>query len=112
MTNLLTEAVAWLIVGALFFGVSYLVKPEPRHPRRGVRRMTGNEAKAIITKAFDDYDNGALTRASFMLCVEETTKTLAKSAYDQGFSDGEDAEIVAFESDMDFDDEDDFPRED
>ena len=54
-------------------------------------------AKAIITKAIENYDDGYITRSTLLLYVEEALK----HAYDAGYTRGVD-EAAMDEGDLDF----------
>ena len=77
----------------------------------GEYAMTGDEARGIILKGIDQYDEGELTRQSLTILVEETIKTVVNEAYEQGRHGEYHDEEIVFSSEvedfLDLDDDDD-----
>lgn len=63
--------------------------------------VTLSEARITIMKAFDDYDNGVITRIAFSQVIDETTQAVYDTAYESAMDD----EDVIFEADLDLDEE-------
>jgi len=61
--------------------------------------VTKQQAREDLLAALSEYDEGRITRAALAETVERTVEAL----YNQGYTDGQDADDIEFDSDFDQD---------